>query len=170
MAAAVCVVLASASQTFAQRQGGVGQGGRGNFDPEQMRERMMQRYQEALGMSATEWAAVQPLVEDVIAKQREVGGGGGGMAALFGGRGGQGGAANPAGGGRNRFGREPAPELEALQQAIESGTTAEIKTKLAAFRDARTKKEADLKESRDKLRKVLTAKQEAQMVLMGTLD
>ena len=137
-------------------QGGPG-GGRGNFDPAEMRARMMERYQEQLGFSEAEFKAIQPLIEDVQTKQREARGGRGGM--MFGGRGGRGG----------RGGNQDAdPELEALQSAIESGSN--IEAKLAAFRAARDKKEADLKKAQDTLKSVLTVKQEAQAVLMGIIN
>ncbi|MEK9949891.1 MAG: hypothetical protein VW579_12055, partial [Verrucomicrobiales bacterium] len=78
----------------------------------------------------------------------------------FGGRGGRGGR------GGNQDGGDP--ELEALQSAIESGSS--IESKLAAYRAARDKKQADLKKAQDTLKSVLTVKQEAQAVLMGLID
>lgn len=149
---------------------------RGNFDPAQIQQQMMERYQEVLGMTAEEFKAVQPLVESVMTKQREAGVGRGGF-GLFGrggggqrGGGGGGGGGGFGGQGRGGFGATPSPEQEALQKAVESGTPSEIKAKLEAYRDARKKKETELQEAREKLRKVLTAKQEAQLVLMGTLN
>jgi len=146
-------------QAQGRGQGGPG-GGRGNFDPAEMRARMMERYQEQLGFSDAEFKAIQPLIEDVQTKQRDARGGRGGM--MFGGRGG-------AGGRGGRGGNQDAdPELEALQSAIESGSN--IEAKLAAFRAARDKKEADLKKAQDTLKSVLTVKQEAQAVLMGIIN
>lgn len=164
---------------------------RGNFDPEQMRQRMMEVYQERLGMSGAEWSAVGPLLTAVMEKQRAVSSGGGrGFAAFFGrGRGGGGGGGDRAGrgggergggerggrggerGGRGSFGGgQPNPTAEALQQAIEGGDSATIKTKLAAFRNSRKKAAAELKQAREKLRAVLNTKQEAMLVMMGQLD
>ena len=38
--------------------------GGGNFDPAQMQQMMMQRYQEQLGITNdTDWSAIQPLVQ-----------------------------------------------------------------------------------------------------------
>jgi hypothetical protein len=155
--ALVAMTLGNADlQAQGRGQGGPG-GGRGNFDPAEMRARMMERYQEQLGFSDAEFKAIQPLIEDVQTKQREARGGRGGM--MFGGRGGRGG----------RGGNQDAdPELEALQSAIESGSN--IEAKLAAFRAARDKKEADLKKAQDTLKSVLTVKQEAQAVLMGMIN
>lgn len=160
-------MLGGATHVMAQRQGG------GNFDPAQFQQMMMERYQEQLGMTAEDFKAVQPLIESVMAKQREVPGGRGfGFFGRGGGRGG-GGAGGGGGGGGGRaggFGGTPSPEVEALQKAVESGTPSEIKAKLEAYRDARKKKESELQEAREKLRKVLTPKQEAQMVLAGMLN
>jgi hypothetical protein len=117
-------------------------------------------------MTAEEFKAVQPLIEGVLAKQREILGGRGG----FGFGGGRGGGGGGGGGGGRGFGGTPAPEVEALQKAVESGTPAEVKAKLEAYREARKQKEGELQEAREKLRKVLTPKQEAQMVLAGMLN
>ena len=64
----------------------------GNFDPEQMRQRMMERTREQLGVTSDdEWKIISERVEKVMAARREVPGGFGGF-----GRGGGG----PGGGGR----------------------------------------------------------------------
>ncbi len=169
MAVATVGVFFSSNSLMAQ--------GRQGFDPEQMRQRMMERYQEALGVSSAEWTAIEPLVTSVMEKQRAAGGGGRGFA--FGGRGGRGGQGGPggqgggqAGGGRGGRGGggEPSPEVAALEAAIEAGDAAGIKAKLADYRVSRKKAAAELQQARESLRKVLTAKQEAQLVLMGTLD
>ncbi len=162
-----------------------GQGqGRGNFDPEQMRQRMMDRYKEQMGVTDdAEWKVIQERVEKVVAAQREARTGGG-LAGMFGAGGGgrrqgQGGGNNnnaeatpgaPRGGGRGGLGGEPSPEAEALQKAIESKASAEeLKTKLAKFRDARKDKEAKLEKAQADLQKVLSARQEAGAVLVGLL-
>src|SRR6478672_4731263 len=63
----------------------------GNFDPEQMRQRMMERTREQLGVTNDdEWKIISERVEKVMAARREVPGGFGGG---FFGRG-------PGGGGR----------------------------------------------------------------------
>jgi len=140
--------------------------GRGNFDPEQMRQRMMERYRERLEVkSDEEWKAIQPLVQKVSDARREAAVGG--FAALGGGRGGGGGG---GGGGRGAFGPEPSPEADALQKAIESNASAdEVKSKLAKLREARKQKEANLEKAQEDLRKVLSVRQEASAVLLGLL-
>ena len=87
MAVATVGVFFSSNSVMAQQRQG--------FDPEQMRQRMMERYQEALGVSSAEWSAIEPLVTSVMEKQRAAGGGGRGFA--FGGRGGRGGPGGPGG-------------------------------------------------------------------------
>ncbi len=151
-----------------RRQGGGGQGGPGNFDPEQARQRMMERYREQLGVKdETEWKLIQTRIEKVSEARREVGMRGMGFA--MGGRGG--GSAGAGGsGGRRGFGGEPSAEAEALQKAVDSNASSdEIKAKLTALRTANKDKEAKLEKAQDDLRKVLTVKQEASAVLLGLL-
>lgn len=143
---------------------------RGNFDPEQMRQRMMERYREQLEIkSDEEWKAIEPRVTKVMEARRDVGFGGG-----FGFRG----PGGPRRGGdegdrgrRREFGGGPSPEAEALQKAIEAkASNEEIKTKLTKFREARKAKEATLAKAQEDLRKVLTVRQEASAVMMGLLQ
>ena len=151
--------------------------GRGNFDPEQMRTRMMERYREALEVKGDdEWKILEGRITKVMEAQRDTR-----MGMGFGGRGGPGGGGrrggDTAGGGgntdqarRNPFMGEPSPEAEALQKAIDSKASSdEIKAKLAKFRDARKSKEAALEKAQDDLRKVLSVRQEAVSVSMGLL-
>jgi hypothetical protein len=145
-----------------------GRGGRGGFDPAQMRQRMIERIQTQLGASDEEWQVIQPLLEDVMSKQRAATGARyGGIMMLFRPRG------DAGGGSSRRFGRgAPDPTVEALQKALENKDTppAEIKAKLKALRESRAKAEAALKASREKLRAVLTLRQEAELVMLGVLD
>ena len=145
---------------------------RGNFDPEQMRQRMMERYREQLEIKGDdEWKAIEPRVTKVMEARRDVGFGGG---FGFRGMGGQrrgGDEGNRDSGRRREFGGTPSPEAEALQKAIEAkASNEEIKTKLAKFREARKAKEANLTKAQDDLRKVLTVRQEASAVMMGLLQ
>jgi Spy/CpxP family protein refolding chaperone len=166
-------LLVTTSSGMAQGAGG-GQGrGRGNFDPEEMRARIAERMKEQLKATEAEWKVIQPLLENVMAKQREATMGRFGGMAGFAGRGG--GPGGPGGGDDNQRrprGQAASAETEALDQALgsESSSTADIKAKLASVREARKKAEAELKKAREELRQVLTLKQEARLVLMGTLD
>ena len=177
---ALSVVL-GATNLMAQQGGGGGRN-RGNFDPAQMRARMMERYQTALEASDAEWKVIEPLINEVNQKQMAT------RMARFnrGGAGGRGGAQPAPGtadrpqrqqgpqGGRGGFGMnaEPSPEVEALQKALDSKDTSasEIKTKLSALRDSKKKQEKELVTAQEKLRAVLTVRQEASLVMMGMLD
>lgn len=151
---------------------GGGPGGGRNWDPAQMRQRMMENYREQLGVKDDEeWKLIQTRIEKVTEARMAVGFRGG-----FGGRrgggpgGGPGGApGGPGGGGRRGFG-EPSPEADALQKVIEAnGSADEIKTKLAAYRASTKEKEAKLEAAQEDLKKVLSVKQEAAAVLAGLL-
>jgi hypothetical protein len=147
------------------RRGG-GQG-RGNFDPAQFQQRMMDNVKERLGFTnETEWSAVQPLVQKVMDTRRDMGGFGGGFRR----GGGPGNQDNGGGNRRGGFGGEPSPEAEALQKAIDANApTSQIKSALEKYRSSQKDKEAKFEQAQANLRKVLTSKQEAQAVLVGLL-
>jgi len=137
-----------------------------------MRQRMMERYREALEVkSDDEWKVIQPRIQKVVEARAALGGGGG---RFFGrGPGGRGGNDGPGGGdrrgGRGGFG-EPSPEAESLQTAIDAKASSdEIKAKLAKLREANKQREATLAQAQEDLRKVLSVRQEAEAVLMGLL-
>ena len=151
---------------------------RGNFDPEQMRARMMERYKERLEVTKDdEWKIIQERIEKVLTAQRETRiGGFGGPGGPGGRRGGGGGdnaqADNNNGGRRNRgaFGGEPNPDVEALQKALEAKASPdEIKSKLAKVRESLKQKEANLAKAQGDLKEVLSVRQEALAVTMGLL-
>lgn len=198
LAALACMATAllfSTPTTHAQQPpgGGGGPGGPGGFDPEQMRQRMMERYREQFEIkSDDEWKIIEERVTKVMEARRDVGMGGFGR-GMFGmggrnrgggqgGPGGQGGGAQAAAGGQGGggqdqarraprgFGGEPSPEMEELQKALESKAPAEeVKTKLAKLREVQKAKEAKLEKAQEDLRKVLTVRQEAAAVLAGLL-
>ncbi|MCX8036630.1 MAG: hypothetical protein N3D11_06185 [Candidatus Sumerlaeia bacterium] len=162
---------------------------RGRFDPAQMRERMLEGLRERLGATEEEWKAISPLVTDVMEKQgNAMRGGFGGLMGLLG-RGGPGGPGRPGGdrgpgappggdqpgqdrGRRGGMFGQPDPEIEALSKTLEDPNASKetIAANLKALRDARAKREAELKAAREKLRAVLTLRQEALLVLGGLLD
>ena len=127
-------------------------GERRRFDPAQMMDRMMERHKESLGVTDEEWKVIEPRLKNVLDARMETRMGG--------------------------FGRwrgdsqESDSEAEALRKALESeeSSSDDIKAKLTAFRDAQKKKEEALQKAREELRKVLTIKQEARLVLDGVLD
>ncbi len=139
--------------------------GRGNFDPAEFQRRMMDNVKERLAFTNdAEWAAVQPLVQKVFDARREVGFGGGGFM-----RGGRGGTDNNAS--RRGASGQSNPEADALQKALDSSMpAAALKPVLEKYRAARNDKQAKLEAAQENLQKVLTARQEAQAVLMGLLN
>jgi len=157
-------------------QGGQGGGRRGNFDPAQMMDRMLTRVKDNLKATDEEWTVIKPLLSDVMTKSMGRGGRGGFMGGRGGRRGGQqgqdqGGQQPPQRPQGGMFGQQN-PEADALNTALDNESTpaSDIQAKLAAYRDAQKKKDEALKDAREKLRKVLTLRQEARLVLDGMLD
>lgn len=168
------------------QRGGIqgGPGGR-QFDPEQMRQMMEQRMREQLGATEQEWKVLGPRVTKVQELSRQVGAGGRGM--MFGGfggrRGGPGGAGapgGPAGGPGGRFGAGgPQRELTAVEKAQDqlrtvldnaSSTPEQIKAALTTLRKERETAKQQLAAAQQELRKIITVRQEAILVMMGSLD
>ena len=164
LAGVTALALVTSPNLLAQQDQGPGQGQRRNFDPAQMQQRMLDRMKETLGVTSDdEWKVISERLTKVMTARREsaVGFGFGGR------RGGQGGGPGGAGG---PGAANANPAVADLEKAIESGSANDIKTKLAALREYRVKKQADLKAAQEELKKVLSAKQEAQLVLNGTLE
>jgi len=194
--AAVLVTFAFAAdapqQTRPESGRGGMQGGPGGFDREAMQERMMTMMKEQLGASDEEWTVIKPRLTEVMTLSQSINTGGG-MRGMFGrgpgagGPGGPGGAVGGAGGpgGRreqqqqNAGAAEPAATTDPVQKAInslrstlekEAPSADEIKANLTALRTAREKAKLDMAKAQQKLREVLTLKQEAQLVMMGMLE
>ena len=148
-----------------------GRQGRGNWDPEQMRQRMMERFREQLAVKDdSEWGLIEARIKKINDARSGMGRGFGGGPGGPGGPGGQG-AQGAQGGrqGRGGFG-QPNPDAEALQTALDSGASADdIKSKLTTYRASAKQKEAQLEKAQDELRQLLSVKQEARAVLMGLL-
>ena len=176
VAAGVAAVMSfGANQVAAQPDnappGGGGRQGRGNFDPAQMQQRMMERTKEVLEVTdETEWKAMQPLVQKVMDLRRQSFSGMG--RGMFG-RGPRGGDTPPGGDqGQRRGGMfgAPSPEAEALQKAIDSkASKAEMKAALEKYMASRKASQAALEQAQADLRKVLTTRQEAIATLNGLL-
>lgn len=146
-------------------------GGRANFDPEQMRQRMMERYKESFGVTDdSEWKIIEERINKVNDARREVGFGGMGMMGM-GRRPGQG--ADQARGGQDRqrrFGPEPDPASDELVKAIEDKASNDVlKAKMTAYRGSVKAKEAKLQAAQEDLRKVLSVRQEALALQMGLI-
>ena len=152
------------AMALAQAQGGGEQGGRqrggdrGNFDPAQMQARMMASYKERLGATDEEWRILQPKVEKLMTLQRNTRGG------MMGGRGQR--------GGDQQAESAVAVASRELRTVLENtGATAEeIGRKLTALREAREKARAELAAAQKELKELITVRQEAVLVSMGTLE
>jgi hypothetical protein len=152
--------------------GGQGGGRRGNIDPAQRQQFMMERYKEVLEVNNDdEWKALEPLVLKVSeARMQSFAGMGRGMFGRNRGGGNGGDQGGGGGGGRGGMFGTPSPEAEALQKALDAkAPKAEIKAALDKFMATRKAKQADLEKAQDDLRKVLTSRQEALATLNGLL-
>jgi len=159
-------------------QGMQGPGGR-QFDPARMREMMEQRMREQLGATEQEWKVLGPRVMKVSELNRQVSGFGRGFGGPgFGGRRGgpmggpQGGPQGDRPGAQQRELTEVEKASEQLQTTLEdtAATPDKIKAQLTALRAAKEKTKQELAVAQQELRKVVTVRQEAQLVLMGMLD
>jgi hypothetical protein len=174
--AIVAALTLSVGDVLAQNNGNGGNGGGGgggggrNFDPAAMQQRMVDGARDRLGFTNdTEWAAVEPLVTKVVTARMDSGMGGG-MRGMMGGRNRGGGQGGPGGGGRGGFG-QPSPEADALQKAIDDNAPAsQIKDLLAKHKAVQKAKQAKLEAAQADLKKVLTAKQEAEAYLLGLVN
>lgn len=151
--------------------------GRGNFDPAQFKQRMMDDLRDQFEIKDdAEWTAIEPKVGKVMDARGEV------LASIIRGAFGRGGRRNGGGnpddnnGGQQRqrrggmFGGTPSAAVEALQKAIDDkAPTAEIKAKLKVVQDEQKDKQAKLVAAQEDLRAVLTPRQEAIATLRGLL-
>lgn len=172
LAAALVAFGGLASNATAQEQR------RGGFNPEEMRARMAERMRELLDVkNDDEWKLISARLEKVTEAQREVRSLNGDMRLLFsrsgdqGGGGDQGGRTRgPGGPGGSPFGGTPNPDAEAFSKAVQNkAPTEELKQRMARVREARKNAEAKYEKAADDLRQVLTVRQEATLVAIGTL-
>lgn len=142
-------------------------GGRGNFDPAQMQDRMMTALRTQFDVpDDAEWKLIQDRITAVSETRRAGGGGFGGM--MMGGRGGPPGGQGGQPGGRT--GRTANPESDSLRQAItDKLPDAEIKSRLTRLRESRKNNEEKLARVQEELRAVLSVRQEAIAVMAGLL-
>ena len=167
----LAVALVAPMFALAQNQGGDGQ----EFNPEEMRKRMIEGMQTALGATPDEMQVITPKLEKVFTAQQDARGGFG-MGGMFGGRGGRGGRGGGDRGGPG--GAANQPETPVRKASAELRTTLEnkdapaeeITAKLTALREARAKARADLEVAQKDLVSVLTPRQEAVMVGMGMVE
>lgn len=147
---------------------------------EKMREEMRARWQEReaerskqqaeqmrerLGMSEEDFEAIAPMIEKVrnLLRERE--------RATRGSRGGQrgdrGGSDTSS---MSDQGKAMTEAMSKLREAIEDDNSGKIKAGLKKLREARAAMDKTVKEAREELRSVCSAKWEAEFVVMGLLD
>jgi len=176
--------LAQPPQGGRQRGGDQGgqRGERPAFDPAQMQQRRAEFMKQQLGASDDEWKVIEPRLNKVMELNRDaMAGGRGGMFGFGGMRPGRGGdqGATARGGERPRFPGQENRQPSAVEKAADTlSTTLEnqsaspetIKQQLTALRAARTKAQNDLAAAQQELRQILSLRQEAVLVLNGTLN
>ncbi len=140
----------------ARAQGG---GGPPGFDPEEFRQRMMERFRDQMEVKDDgEWKIIETRIQKVMEARMAGGGFGAGMGGPRGGGPGRG----PGGMGQG------SPEGQALMKALEEKSPAEvIKAKLAQAREARKLNEAKIERAQEELKQVLSVRQEAVAFMMG---
>ena len=149
---------------------------RGNFNPEEMRARMAERMRELLEVkNEDEWKLIAARLEKVREARDKVRAFSGDFRLMFSQGGDQGGNRGPGGPGGVRGpggfgGGAPNPDVEAFSKAVQNkAPTAELKQRMARVRDARKAAEADYDKVSEELRQLLTVRQEAVLVAIGTL-
>lgn len=163
-------VLAQNNNNNNGGQGG-GRPGRGNFDPAQFQQRIVENLKDTLEVKDdAEWSALEPLVTKVVeARMSSFGGMGRGLMGRRNRGGDTSGSSDQQAQPRRSFG-PPNPEADALQKAIDAkASKAEIKAALEKYVASRKAKQADLEKAQDNLRKVLTSRQEAIATVNGLL-
>ncbi|MBN1507840.1 MAG: hypothetical protein JW955_13400 [Sedimentisphaerales bacterium] len=177
---ACSLALVIGGLSIAQPPAGGPGGPGGRFDPAQMRQMMIQRMKEQLGVDDEAWKVMEPRLMKVWELNRQTTGGPGrGGMMFFGGRRNQGGGPNDRGprDGQNRQGPPPEQQTavdkatEQLRTTLdnEAASTEEIKKQLTALRAAREQAKQELADAQQKLREILSVRQEAQLVMMGQL-
>ncbi|MFH0911730.1 MAG: hypothetical protein V1918_09535 [Planctomycetota bacterium] len=127
--------------------------------PEEIRQRNLDRIKESLKATEEEWKALQPGLDKILTLST---------------------ALRPAGMRMRQEAPEgtAAPQIDLAKAAQDLRTTLsnkdaaaeEIGAKLAAYREAREKVKQEMAEAQEALCQNLTKRQEAQLVLGGTID
>jgi uncharacterized protein (DUF305 family) len=143
---------------------------RGNFDPAQFQQRMVDRYRERLEITDdAEWKAIQPRIQKILEARMALESG---RRAMFdrGNRGDRGGRGNNSDQNQQRATQPADSATETLQRAItEKASNSDLKTAAAQYAAARKAKQGDLEKVQEELRMVLTQRQEAIAMLAGLL-
>jgi hypothetical protein len=176
------LLVAGCAAALSFTTGKVAAQGRGNFDPAQIKQGIVDSYKDRMNVTNDdEWKVLQVAISKVVDAGADVRAGTIRSFGNFGGgnrrnRGNNNSTnstdtANPPRqrGGPGGFG-QPSAEADDLQKAIEAKAPKdEIATKLAKLREANTANEAKLVAAQDDLKKLLTPRQEAVAVVYGLL-
>ena len=140
-----------------QDRGAGRRGRRGNFDPAQIREQMMNNMKEELGVSDEAWKGLMPKVQRVGMLQREL---------------------RPIAGengrrfrGENDEGESKVAQARDLQNALKDKTRRPMRSRTSWLRcAAHEKARTDLQAAQKELKSSVNARGEAVLVLRGLLD
>jgi opacity protein-like surface antigen len=183
------LVLAMSSAAFAQNQpdpnanngnnnangnngnnrGNRGNFGRGNFDPAQMRQRIMDNLKQDMDVKDDEWAVIQPKLDKVLTISFDSRMRGGNMFRRNRGQDQQGNNNRP----QPQAGDSAVTKAQAdLQSALDdkSINADEIAKRLANLRAAKDAAKQDMVKAQQDLKELLSQRQEAVLVLAGLLD
>jgi peptidoglycan hydrolase CwlO-like protein len=151
--------------------GGGGRGGRfgrGNFDPAQYRQQMMDDLKKELDVKDDEWQVLQPKLEKVMDSSREL------RSNMFRfGRSGRGGSDR---GGQPQSSSQQDSAVAKAQADLESALNDksigadEISKRLAAYRSAKDQAKQNLAKAQSELKELVSQRQEAVLVMRGMLD
>ena len=136
-------------------------GDRRNFNPEEMRNRMLTNLREQFEVTNDEeWNIIVERITKVFELRRSAMSGGS-RGGFMGG---------PGGPDRGRTSSTGNPEMDGLRSAVQAkATDAELKARLARLRDLRKENEQRVEKAQEELRAVLTLRQEAILVMYGLL-
>lgn len=124
------------------------------------RARGLSMWKDRLGATDEEWTVLEPRLQNVMEIRASLNQSPGFRRGGF-------------GGGPGAVGQQEAmPEAERLRDVVdnEASTQEEIQAALKAYREAREKKETELKKAQEELRSVVTVRQEGMLVMADLLN
>jgi len=136
-------------------------GGRDSFQQAQLN-----RMKDLLGSTEDEWKILEPRLEKVQDLLRDSGS----RASIGSGRGRRGGFGGPLASETPTTAVQQAARELQDDLAKKETSADELKSKLVALREARAKSQAELTKAQDQVRELLTARQEAVLVMAGMLN
>jgi peptidoglycan hydrolase CwlO-like protein len=136
----------------------------------------LQRVKDALAATDEEWKVLSPKIENIQGLSRQLGGG----AQMRMGRGGRMGmgatgtapTTTPAPAGTQRELTDVEKAVQKLRTTLDNkeAKAEDIKAALKGVREAREKVKEELAKAQGEVRELVTARQEAELVLLGLLD